>query len=50
MSTENEAVTIRIVTDNHVHRGQPIAKGDTIEVHPIDAAWLISQKIGEEVK
>lgn len=40
-------VPVKIKTENHVHAGQLVEKGATINVPPETAAWLRDNNIGE---
>ena len=41
---------IRITTDNHFHKGEPVAKGAVLEVDDIDGKIILEAKAGEETK
>lgn len=38
-------VTVTVITDNHTHAGQPVAKGAELAVDEATASWLIANKI-----
>lgn len=43
----SDTVKVEIITDTHFHAGQPVPKGTKLEVDPIDADFLIANKIGK---
>lgn len=45
MSTTPQTVKVTVLTDNHTHARQPVAKGAVIDVSPAAAAWLATHKI-----
>ncbi|WP_182212431.1 DUF7210 family protein [Stenotrophomonas acidaminiphila] len=38
-------VTVTVIADNHIHAGQPVAKGTQLIVDESTAAWLIRNEI-----
>ncbi len=47
-TTNPDLVTVVIAVDNHEHAGQPVNKGDSIQVDQATAQWLRDHKIIQE--
>jgi hypothetical protein len=41
-------VRVKILTDNHTHRGELVLPGDVIEVDENTAAWLEQIQVGKK--
>lgn len=47
---DSAAVRVRILTENHEHRGSLVPPGSVIEVDERDAQWLIRDGVAEAEK
>ncbi|MFZ6675380.1 DUF7210 family protein [Undibacterium sp. Xuan67W] len=43
----NQKTVTVVLKTNHTHEGVKREPGSTLEVHPIDAGWLISNGVAE---
>lgn len=39
-------VTVTVIADNHIHAGQPVAKGAQLTVDGATARWMLDNKVG----
>ncbi|MFA6701017.1 MAG: hypothetical protein WCS28_12715 [Thiomicrospira sp.] len=46
-TTNPDLVTVVIAVDNHEHAGQPVSKGESIQVDRATAQWLDDNKLIE---
>ena len=46
--TESVTVKVRILTDNHTHRGELVLPGTVIDVDENDAIWLEQIGVGKK--
>lgn len=44
---EEKKVTVKVIKDNHTHKGEKVEKGDAIEVYKSQIKWLTDNKIIE---